>query len=761
MRSNTTSSINTSLPPPRFNPGSESTIRESLQNDPVLKLIPMKRARSREKSRAYRIIDGPVTENWESEFEVWAQQEISILAGEDAGLAAAETSLVFGMQMDANVKAARALLKLKKDANDFRKAKEMVAKTLNRRRLVHNLQAPLIPIEEPCQRSSPPEPPPPQSNAETQRALSEPRDVKPKIPQNDSEGQRQGTGGTHARARTQEDRPQASNQSATVSPNPFVAPNEPQPKQYKLQGMDQPFPPFLVEVYLHTRQGVQNPAQGFIMIKNLFSEWTRSVGDTNASRHIFDLECLAADEAKLGGPRDEEKRRRGLCSRIFCNKRMSQRSTEGAANRSRSNSRQTSPIASGPLPPLPPLPPPQQSSAPPSPAPTQGVGNRVCRKCKSESLTCDGEDPCSECVARGRYHLCTFPEEPPPLLPPLPSLPPLPTPSPAVISQEPPPVSQSPPPLRNSFPRPAPSQPEPPRMSPPLVHSSSLLSQSRGGREENENVKNGGGITNSSSTDPIQASAPPPHSRTFSYPPQGQQTVSLEQARSWARETQARHQQQLDSQIHYKTPRAVPTPPTIPQSAFTTPPLQQMAFPTPQPQTHPPTHIVNPRPIPSSQHVRQLTQDSGPPPSQSPQSSPNPQTSLKWSPYVVPPTSGAPPPGPYQSTPPLARIALSPADQAPPPRSRNNSETSSNLQRSLPPPPSQQQQQPSQQRQIGSPNSIPIKRFQTPAWQNFLQGLPPVLSNLQNLSTFFSTLRTPPAPNSSAPPSRSNSLGGK
>ncbi|GAA5988548.1 hypothetical protein JCM5350_004449 [Sporobolomyces pararoseus] len=754
-RSDPSSSINTSLPPPRFNPGSDSTIRETLQNDPVLKLIPMKRARSREKSRAYRIADGPVTENWESEFEVWAQQEIDILAEVDKGLAATESSRVFGIEMEPSVKTARQLLKLKHDANDFRKAKELVARTLNRRRLLHDLQAPLIPMDETFQRPEtrqpqpPPPPPPPPSDFETQRSLSEPRDVKPEIPQNDDEGQGQGggTGGSHARARTHDEQPQVSNQSTSAPPDPVLTLDEPQPKQYKLRGMDQPFPPYLVEVYLHTRQQVPNPAQGSLMIKTLFADWTRSVGDTTASRYIFDLERLAADEAESGGLPEAEATRRALCSRIFCNERLSKRSAE------RSNSRQSSPVAS-----VPPPPPPQQFSAPPSPTPPQSDASRVCKKCKSESLTCDGEDPCSECIKRGRYHLCTFPEEAPAPLPTLPALPPIPSPSPAVVSQAPVAVSTSPQLARSFFPPAASSQQGPPTISPLPVHSPTLLSQMRETRDGNDNRKSGRGTSNSNSSASIQSSAPAPHFRNRTHPSQGHQTVSLEQARAWARETQARHQQQLDS--HGIAPRRQII---VPQPTLTTPPLQQTAFPPRPPQTSPPMQVAGPQQIPTSQQNRRLTQDSGPPPSQSPQASPNLQSSQRWSPYAVPPTSSAPPPGPHLMTPPLTRVGLSPADQAPPPRSRNNSEPSSHLQRSHPLLPSEQsQQQQSQRRQNqDQTSSTPVGRFQSPAWQNFVRGLPPVVDTLQKLSSFFSTLRPPPGSINSAPLSRSTSLNGK
>ena len=117
VNSSSSTSSNSTLPPPRFQPGSTGGIRESMQKDPLLKLIPSKRTQiepsqlpplpsfssepppppsKRYRQRVYSVRALPVTQKWEDELDLWANQEIEILAETDKELATQEVQLVFG-----------------------------------------------------------------------------------------------------------------------------------------------------------------------------------------------------------------------------------------------------------------------------------------------------------------------------------------------------------------------------------------------------------------------------------------------------------------------------------------------------------------------------------------------------------------------------------------------------------------------------------------------------------------------------------------
>jgi len=88
-----------------------------MQKDPLLKLIPSKRTQiepsqlpplpsfssepppppsKRYRQRVYSVRALPVTQKWEDELDLWANQEIEILAETDKELATQEVQLVFG-----------------------------------------------------------------------------------------------------------------------------------------------------------------------------------------------------------------------------------------------------------------------------------------------------------------------------------------------------------------------------------------------------------------------------------------------------------------------------------------------------------------------------------------------------------------------------------------------------------------------------------------------------------------------------------------
>jgi len=87
-----------------------------MQKDPLLKLIPSKRTQiepsqlpplpstsseppppsKRYRQRVYSVGALPVTQKWEDELDLWANQEIEILAETDKELATQEVQLVFG-----------------------------------------------------------------------------------------------------------------------------------------------------------------------------------------------------------------------------------------------------------------------------------------------------------------------------------------------------------------------------------------------------------------------------------------------------------------------------------------------------------------------------------------------------------------------------------------------------------------------------------------------------------------------------------------
>lgn len=84
-----------------------------MQKDPLLKLIPAKRIldsqlpplpststnpplSKRPRQRDYSVGALPVTQKWEDELDLWANQEIEILGETDKDLAKQELQLVFG-----------------------------------------------------------------------------------------------------------------------------------------------------------------------------------------------------------------------------------------------------------------------------------------------------------------------------------------------------------------------------------------------------------------------------------------------------------------------------------------------------------------------------------------------------------------------------------------------------------------------------------------------------------------------------------------
>lgn len=406
----------------------------------------------------------------------------------------------------------------------------MVARMLNNHRVRLNSRVATVPFDPlpEAERAVTTDPPMPHD------ASQQTHDVKPEIITLDSDDEDEER---DRRGRNAVSAPPAAAAAPPVSrstPPQIPIPRGPPARMFHVQGMTAPFPPYFTEIYLSTRKSINDPEASLRAIKQVFPDWTTSMGD-NADTFIREFERAAVDEEKRGGCTEEEQSRRVMCTKWYIALEPGEcrrlRQSHGSAARSPSAPRAASPVATRQ----------ESSSRTVVPGASTHRAKRICKKvssypkshpsnltheslrqCAADSRSCDGQDPCAQCVRLGIFHLCVYPD-PPRLLASDPAV----TAVTQAIS-----TSQS----RHSSNAVAVLIPdhnasihssraaEQPPFSPPPNHNSQLPSRAR----------TPPGVASRSAPSPPAQNRSSERSRTTSLPQPTRQTISLDQARAVA-----------------------------------------------------------------------------------------------------------------------------------------------------------------------------------------------------------------------------------